>query len=78
MWKKKRFEEQAKEFEDILADWNAKKTINGTTGIATWTQGTDGHYGIRQYTKFSYIHLKYQYDKTSDKHYYYQADVWAT
>ena len=32
---------------------------------------TDGHYGIRQYTKFSYIHLKYQYDKENDKHIYY-------
>ena len=33
--------------------------------------GTDGHYGIQQYNKYSYIHLKYQYDKDSDKHYYY-------
>lgn len=33
--------------------------------------GTDGHYGIRQYNKYSYIHLKYQYDKENDKHYYY-------
>lgn len=32
---------------------------------------TDGHYGMRQYMKFSYIHLKYQYDKDNDKHIYY-------
>ena len=32
---------------------------------------TDGHYGIRQYMKFSYIHLKYKYDKDNDKHIYY-------
>lgn len=39
-----------------------------------WKNGnidTDGHYGIRQYNKYSYIHLKYQYDKDKDKHYYY-------
>lgn len=72
-WDKKKWsnKEGIKPLQQILNDWNAKKTINGTTGIATWTTGTDGHYGIRQYTKFSYIHLKYQYDKTSDKHYYY-------
>lgn len=32
---------------------------------------TDGHYGMRQYMKFSYIHLKYKYDKDNDKHIYY-------
>ena len=32
---------------------------------------TDGHYGIKQYMKFSYIHLKYEYDKDNDKHIYY-------
>lgn len=36
-----------------------------------WSDYTDGHYGIRQYTKFSYIHLKYRYDKETDKHIYY-------
>lgn len=36
-----------------------------------WSDNTDGHYGIRQYTKFSYIHLKYMYDKETDKHIYY-------
>ena len=32
---------------------------------------TDGHYGMKQYMKFSYIHLKYKYDKDNDKHIYY-------
>ena len=32
---------------------------------------TDGHYGMRQYNKFSYIHLKYVYDETNDRHIYY-------
>lgn len=32
---------------------------------------TDGYYGMRQYMKFSYIHLKYQYDKDNNKHIYY-------
>ena len=31
----------------------------------------DGHYNIRQYLKFSYIHFKYQYDKDGDKYVYY-------
>lgn len=35
------------------------------------TEKTDGHYGMRQYMKFSYIHLKYKYDKDNDKHIYY-------
>ena len=35
------------------------------------TEETDGHYGMRQYMKFSYIHLKYEYDKDNDKHIYY-------
>ena len=35
------------------------------------TEETDGHYGMRQYMKFSYIHLKYKYDKDNDKHIYY-------
>ena len=55
-----------KTLQQILDDWNAVKNNNGT-----WPSGKDGHYGIRQYTKFSYIHLKYQYDKENDKHIYY-------
>jgi len=38
---------------------------------ADWSSNTDGHYGIRQYNKYSYIHMKYQYDKENDRHYYY-------
>ena len=51
-----------KTFEEILHDWN---TINYTQNAS------DGKYGIRQYVKYSYIHLKYCYDKENDKHYYY-------
>jgi hypothetical protein len=47
-----------KTFEQILNDWKG-------------ASGTDGKYGIRQYNKFSYIHLKYQYDKDNNKHIYY-------
>lgn len=32
---------------------------------------TDGPYGIKQYNKYSYIHLKYQYSKENNKHVYY-------
>ena len=42
--------------------------------VFKWKVGnteTDGHYGMRQYMKFSYIHLKYKYDKDNDKHIYY-------
>lgn len=59
-----------KSFEEILYDWNDVKTVD-EDGHVTWRDGTDGHYGIRQYAKFSYIHLKYRYDKDSDKHIYY-------
>lgn len=63
-----------KTFEEILKDWNDKPSstqpIDAQKRIR-WTNNTDGHYGIKQYTKFSYIHLKYQYDKETDKHIYY-------
>ena len=62
-----------KTFEEILEDWNSTATADNNKNII-WNHGsnrTDGHYGIRQYTKFSYIHLKYQYDKETDKHIYY-------
>lgn len=59
-----------KTFEQILADWNDKKDVD-ENGKVTWLDGTDGHYGIRQYNKYSYIHLKYQYDRENDKHYYF-------
>ena len=60
-----------KSFQEILNDWNATKTSVDSQGKVIWSGNTDGHYGIRQYTKFSYIHLKYRYDKTSNKHIYY-------
>ena len=47
--------------------WKVNKKVNN---IETDIE-TDGHYGMRQYMKFSYIHLKYQYDKDNDKHIYY-------
>ena len=58
-----------KTLEQILDDWNDTKALQN--GKVIWANGTDGHYGIRQYTKFSYIHLKYRYDKENDKHIYY-------
>ena len=60
-----------KTFQEILNDWNDKKYVDEENGKVTWRDGTDGHYGIRQYNKYSYIHLKYQYDRENDKHYYF-------
>ena len=64
-----------KSFQEILDDWNSKAQNNvDRYNRVVWKNGndlTDGHYGIKQYTKFSYIHLKYCYDKESDKHIYY-------
>lgn len=47
-----------KTFQEILNDWNNES-------------GSDGPYDIRKYLKYSYIHLKYQYDKDNDRHIYY-------
>lgn len=47
-----------KTFQEILNDWNNNES-------------TDGPYGIRQYLKFVYIHLKYQYDDKYDRFVYY-------
>ena len=61
-----------KSFTEILNDWNdIKKQQLDRHGRVQWENNTDGHYDIRQYTKFSYIHLKYRYDKETDKHIYY-------
>lgn len=60
-----------KSFTEILDDWNDIKKQLDQYGRVQWENNTDGHYGIRQYTKFSYIHLKYKYDKETDKHIYY-------
>lgn len=58
-----------KTFDEILNDWKDIKNVDG--GNVSWKNNTDGHYGMRQYMKFSYIHLKYKYDKDNDKHIYY-------
>ena len=61
-----------KTFDEILEDWkDIKEEELDQHGRVSWMHNTDGHYGIRQYTKFSYIHLKYMYDKETDKHIYY-------
>lgn len=51
-----------KTFQEIINDWNNINYVENTS---------DGRYGIKQYIKYSYIHLKYYYDKDIDKHYYY-------
>ena len=47
-----------KSFHDIVDDWS----------------GPDSGYGIRKYTDYSYIRLKYAYDKNTGKHVYYLDD----
>ena len=47
-----------KSFEQIVGDWNDDKK----------------KYGIRKYTKYSYIHFKYRYDNDSKQHIYYLDD----
>ncbi len=71
-WDKKKWNDTKKgikTLQQIIDDWNDVKQLQH--GKVVWANGTDGHYGIRQYTKFSYIHLKYQYDKVNDRHIYY-------
>ena len=76
-WDKRKWDnkEGIKTFQEILDDWNseADQTLDRYNRVVWRYNGiqTDGHYGIRQYTKFSYIHLKYKYDKENDKHIYY-------
>jgi len=69
-----------KTFEEILNDWNSTKQINNyTTNWIYNNTNTDGHYDITQYNKFSYIHLKYQYDKETDRHIYYlDPDIYGS
>lgn len=50
-----------KKFNEIIDDWNEK-------------DHTDGQYGARQYSKFSYIKLKIGYDETQRKYIYYLDD----
>lgn len=73
-WDKQKWNKEKKSgiktFNEILNDWKDTKIVDGG-GNVTWKNKTDGHYGMGQYMKFSYIHLKYQYDKDNDKHIYY-------
>lgn len=48
-----------KSFEEILDDWSDDET----------------KYGAKKYLKYSYIHLKYRYDKISSRHVYYLDDT---
>ena len=57
-----------KTFQEILDDWN--QTPDSDTPDSEAPR-SDGPYGIRQYLKFVYIHLKYQYDKENDRFVYY-------
>lgn len=47
-----------KSFSEILDDWSSD----------------DKKYGIVKYSKYSYIHFKYKYDKISERHVYYLDD----
>jgi hypothetical protein len=47
-----------KSFSEILDDWSSN----------------DKKYGIVKYSKYSYIHFKYKYDKISERHVYYLDD----
>lgn len=48
-----------KTFEEILTDWS----------------NDDTKYNVRKYLKYSYIHLKYRYDKVNKRHVYYLDDT---
>ena len=78
-WNIEEEKSRIKTFDEILNDWNdIKKEQLDQYGRVQWVNNTDGHYGIRQYTKFSYIHLKYKYDKETDKHiYYFDPDTYG-
>lgn len=53
-----------KTFKEIVEDWNPIKNED---------ENKDKYvgYGIKRYLKYSYIHLKYQYDETDKRHVYY-------
>ncbi len=53
-----------KTFKEIVEDWSPIKNEN---------ENEDRYvgYGIKRYLKYSYIHLKYQYDETDKRHVYY-------
>lgn len=51
---------EVKTFQEIIDDWQP-----------TEGEGKYIGYGIKRYLKYSYIHLKYQYDTTDKRHVYY-------
>ena len=53
-----------KTFKEIVEDWSPIKNED---------ENEDRYvgYGIKRYLKYSYIHLKYQYDETDKRHVYY-------
>lgn len=53
-----------KTFEEILDDWSYEPNSGEIKG-----------YGVRKYLKYSYIHLKYRYDKVNERHVYYLDDT---
>lgn len=80
-WKSKKYTYQNKDDEDVLITEDEYLHLSenerekySLLEVFKWkfnNKETDGHYGMRQYMKFSYIHLKYKYDKDNDKHIYY-------
>lgn len=57
-----------KTFKEIVKDWSPIKKENENED-----ENKDKYvgYGIKRYLKYSYIHLKYQYDTTDKRHVYY-------
>lgn len=57
-----------KTFKEIVEDWNPIKNEDENED-----KNKDKYvgYGIKRYLKYSYIHLKYQYDETDKRHVYY-------
>lgn len=51
---------EIKTFQEIVNDWQPTKEESKYVG-----------YGIKRYMKYSYIHLKYQYDTVDKRHVYY-------
>ena len=80
-WKSKKYTYQNKDNPDVLKTEDEYLQLTeeerekySLLDVFKWKVNnteTDGHYGMRQYMKFSYIHLKYKYDKDNDKHIYY-------
>lgn len=71
-WDKRKWpndERGFKSFKEIVEDFDSVKH----DGVYKYNNNkeTDGPYGIRQYNKYSYLHLKYLYDINDMKHKYY-------